>query len=109
MQDYKIEITGNVYNKVKELAKDGKSQMLRIAVEGGGCSGFAYDYAMIDQVEDDDVVFASEDLKVVIDRGSCQLIAGSRIDYKNELGGSYFAIDNPQAKGKCGCGNSFSM
>lgn len=107
MQNYNIEITENVFTKVRELlANKNTQEMLRIAVEGGGCSGFSYNYSMVGEEEEGDIVF---DSKVVIDKHSCELLAGSKIDYKHELSGSYFSIENPQAKAKCGCGNSFSV
>ena len=87
------------------LSKKDKGSFFRIAIKGGGCSGFQYDFSF-DQVENED------DLKqnnILIDKNSADLLKGSEIDYVDELIGSSFKINNPQSKSSCGCGVSFSL
>jgi iron-sulfur cluster insertion protein len=83
--------------------------MLRIAVEGGGCSGFTYKFSFEADKHDDDVVVERDGAAVVIDAMSLPYMAGSEIDYIDELMGAYFSIKNPNATASCGCGTSFSV
>ena len=82
---------------------------LRISVEGGGCSGFQYKFDISQKREADDVVLSGEGANVYIDSVSLPLIAGSQLDYAEDLIGSAFKIINPQAVSSCGCGTSFSL
>ncbi len=81
---------------------------LRVAVLAGGCSGFQYKFDL-DQPAAGDVVIERDGARVVIDPSSFDLLAGSELDYADELMGAYFAVRNPQAKSSCGCGTSFSV
>jgi iron-sulfur cluster insertion protein len=83
--------------------------MLRIAVSGGGCSGFQYGFSLDDSRQDDDLVFERNGVTVVIDSTSLELVQGAEIDFVEELVGSSFQVRNPNAKSSCGCGNSFSV
>ena len=83
---------------------DGK-KYFRIAVQGGGCSGFKYNFSFGDKIEKDDILFD----KTVIDRQSLDIIAGSVVDFKKEMIGETFSIKNPKALASCGCGLSFSV
>ena len=83
--------------------------MMRIAVSGGGCSGFQYGFSLDDTSGDDDRVFERDGAKVVIDETSLELLAGSEIDFVEDLVGASFQIRNPNAKSACGCGNSFAV
>ncbi len=83
--------------------------MLRVSVSGGGCSGFQYGFDFDSQVNADDQVFERDGAKVVIDETSLELLQGSQIDFVEDLMGSYFKIENPQAESSCGCGSSFSI
>tara|TARA_R110000868_G_scaffold2764_3_gene19144 strand:- start:3543 stop:3902 length:360 start_codon:yes stop_codon:yes gene_type:complete len=83
--------------------------MLRVAVGGGGCSGFQYSFTFDDQINDDDKVIEKNGVSVVIDDMSWDYLAGSEISYKQELIGAYFAIENPNAASTCGCGTSFAL
>src|SRR5690348_15721590 len=87
--------------------EEHKGLMLRIAVSGGGCSGFQYGFTFDDTRRDDDQVFERDGASVVIDEVSLDLLNGAEIDYVEDMIGSAFAIKNPQAKTSCGCGNSF--
>ena len=82
---------------------------LRIAVSGGGCSGFQYGFTFDDLVNEDDKVFERDGATVVIDDTSLELLAGAEIDFVEDLVGASFQIRNPNAKSSCGCGNSFSL
>ena len=90
--------------------KNDANIKLRVAVEGGGCSGFQYIYKFVDDaVSDDDVYIEQDGAKVIIDRASLEFVKGSVLEYTEELSGAYFHIKNPLAASGCGCGNSFSI
>jgi iron-sulfur cluster assembly protein len=91
------------------MAKQGKDQYLRVAVEGGGCSGFQYKFEFADTPNDDDIVLEKNGAKILIDEMSVEFLEGSEIDYARELIGSAFKIHNPNAIAACGCGTSFSV
>ncbi len=93
----------------KIMAKQGIDKYLRIAVEGGGCSGFQYKYDFADGPNADDIVIERDGARVVVDDISLEFLVGSEIDYTNELIGSAFKIHNPNATAGCGCGTSFSV
>lgn len=90
-------------------AAEGATKHLRVAVLGGGCSGFQYEFTLIETAEDDDLVIAAGDASVVIDPTSIPFLSGSKIDFKIELIGAHFAVENPNATASCGCGTSFSI
>jgi iron-sulfur cluster insertion protein len=97
--------------KLRELvAEEGNPDlMLRVFVQGGGCSGMSYGFTFEEVKNDDDFDFAYEEVKVVVDSMSMQYLQGSTIDYKEDIMGSSFVINNPQAQTTCGCGSSFSV
>jgi iron-sulfur cluster insertion protein len=97
--------------RIKALAaqEDAADTMLRVTVSGGGCSGFQYGFDFDAAAGDDDAVFERDGAKVVIDEVSLDLLRGSQIDFVEDLMGSYFKIENPQAESSCGCGSSFSI
>ena len=90
-------------------SKQGKPAILRLAVEGGGCSGFQYKFDLADAPEADDLVVERDGVRLVVDAISLDLIAGSTVDYVESLGGAAFKVENPQAASGCGCGSSFSV
>jgi len=90
-------------------SKQGKPAILRLAVEGGGCSGFQYKFGLADAPEDDDLVVERDGVQLLVDSVSLDLIAGSVVDYVESLGGAAFKVENPQAASGCGCGSSFSI
>ena len=98
-------------DKLKELvAEEGNPNlMLRVFVQGGGCSGFSYGFTFDEVKNEDDFDFAYEDVKIVIDSMSMQYLQGADIDYREDVMGSSFVINNPQAQTTCGCGSSFSV
>lgn len=91
------------------MAKQGVDHYLRVAVDGGGCSGFQYRFEFAETPNDDDMVIERDGAKVVIDEVSQDFLEGSEIDYTQELIGSAFKIHNPNAVAACGCGTSFSI
>jgi iron-sulfur cluster insertion protein len=99
-------VTDRAFTRILEI---GESKCLRIAVEGGGCSGFQYDIKLEDKESSDDTVFNKNGAKVVIDSVSLEFLAGATIDFSEELIGAKFTIDNPNASSSCGCGTSFSV
>ncbi|CDN93772.1 iron-sulfur cluster insertion protein ErpA [Rhizobium oryzihabitans] len=91
------------------VAADAGKQALRVSVEGGGCSGFSYKFDLAEDPADDDIVIARGDAKVLIDSMSVIYMAGSEIDFVDNLLGQSFQIKNPNAVASCGCGTSFSI
>lgn len=91
------------------LEKEPAGAKLRVAVEGGGCSGFQYKFDIVSAQEDDDLVLNANGFDVLIDEMSVEYMAGSEIDFSDELIGAAFKINNPQATAACGCGTSFSL
>ena len=89
--------------------KQGKPAILRLAVEGGGCSGFQYKFGLADAPEADDLVVERDGVQLLVDSISLVLIAGSTVDYVESLGGAAFKVENPQAASGCGCGSSFAI
>ena len=93
----------------KMLADEPEGSFFRVAVLGGGCSGFQYDFNIDVAKQPDDCVFKAHDVEVVIDAMSLELVHMAELDYKQDLMGSYFAVNNPNATASCGCGTSFSV
>ncbi|WP_242182545.1 iron-sulfur cluster insertion protein ErpA [Sphingomonas sp. CARO-RG-8B-R24-01] len=90
-------------------AKQGKPAILRLAVDGGGCSGFQYRFGFADTVDADDTVAELDGVRLVVDSVSLDLVRGAAVDYVEELGGAAFRVTNPNAASGCGCGSSFSV
>lgn len=106
-----ITLTGKAVEKVGELLGgpgDAEGQALRVAVRGGGCSGFQYALAF-DRAEDDDHVFEVDGVSVVVDKVSMQFVIGSEVDYVEGLQGAGFQVNNPNVVAACGCGSSFQV
>ena len=101
----KIEFTDSAKNQIDKITKSDKEKYFRIAVQGGGCSGFKYNFSFDSKVEKDDIIFD----KAIIDKQSLDIIAGSIVDFKKEKIGESFSINNPKASASCGCGLSFSV
>ncbi len=105
-----VSLTESAAARVATIAiKLGKPAILRLAVDGGGCSGFQYRFGLADVVESDDIVTAHGDVRLVVDPMSLDLIEGSAVDYVESLGGAAFKVTNPNAASGCGCGSSFSI
>ncbi len=91
------------------LSKEPEGAMLRVAVEGGGCSGFQYTFDIVTDRDADDLVLDANGYSVLVDSVSVDYMAGSVIDFSDELIGAAFKIENPNATAACGCGTSFSL
>ena len=107
-----IRLTKAAARRIRELSEsedDTKSLMLRIAVDGGGCSGFSYQFSMENDVPDDDVVFEYRGATLLVDKVSLEILGGSEVDFVEDLQASSFRINNPKAISTCGCGTSFSI
>jgi len=89
--------------------KQGRPAVLRLSVEGGGCSGFQYKFDLADGPDGDDLVSETEGVRLVIDPVSLDLVAGSTVDFVESLGGAAFKVENPIAAAGCGCGSSFGI
>ena len=89
--------------------RQGKPAVLRLAVDGGGCAGFSYKFGLADGIEADDTIAETDGVKLVVDSVSLGLLDGSQVDFVEDLGGSAFKVQNPNAASGCGCGSSFSI
>lgn len=106
-----VTLTDSLVGRIRTLreTQGNQSLMLRIAVNGGGCQGFEYIFAFADAANPDDQVFEKGGVAVLIDDMSMDLLAGSTIDFVDEMAGAAFKIINPNAQSNCGCGTSFSI
>jgi iron-sulfur cluster insertion protein len=97
--------------RISELLKSESDSKvaIRVAVDSGGCSGFMYDYNLIDKVNDDDFILEKYGVKIAIDPLSQPFLDKCKLEFVEELGSAYFQISNPNAIAKCGCGNSFNV
>ncbi len=109
--DPNVMLTESAARRIAELkAKESApGAFLRLAVSGGGCSGFQYGFSFDDDRRDDDLVFARDGAELVIDEVSLGLVQGAEIDFIEDMMGAYFQVRNPNAASSCGCGNSFSV
>lgn len=105
-----INVTDTAAAKLRELlaSQEDSEQVLRVAVKGGGCSGFQYSLAL-DKPKEDDHVFEHNGVAVVVDKLSMQFVFGSEVDYVEGLQGAGFAVNNPNVVAACGCGSSFQV
>ena len=105
-----VNLTDGAIDKVRELikAEDEPGLALRMAVRPGGCSGFSYEMFFDAEIDDNDIVEEFDDVRVVVDPQSAEMVRGATLDYKDSLMGAGFAIENPNVTRTCGCGNSFS-
>lgn len=101
-------VTPRAFDRLAEIGAAAQGKALRVAVEGGGCSGFQYEIALDDPAEED-LVLEGNGEKVVVDSVSLPFLANAVIDFTEELIGARFTIENPNATSSCGCGTSFSM
>ena len=100
-----VKFTDNAIKQINHLLSSDKGSFFRIAIKGGGCSGFQYDFSFDNSANDDDL----QQDKILIDNTSADLLKGSEVDFVKELIGDSFKISNPQSKSSCGCGVSFSL
>ncbi len=108
--DQTVTLSPSAAARVAAIAdKQGKPAILRLAVEGGGCSGFQYKFGLADAPEADDSVAETDGVKLVVDSVSLDLVQGCVVDFVESLGGATFRVENPNAAAGCGCGSSFSV
>ena len=100
-----LNFTDQALNQINLITKGDEKKYFRITVQGGGCSGFKYNFGFDSKTNRDDVIFG----KTIIDKSSLDIISGSVVDFKKEMIGESFVIDNPKATASCGCGLSFSV
>jgi iron-sulfur cluster insertion protein len=105
-----LTLTKNAVNKIKDLLmeENNPSVKLRVFVQGGGCSGMQYGFTFDEDQTEDDFVISESGINLLVDSMSSQYLQGANIDYKEDLMGSNFAINNPNAQTSCGCGSSFT-
>ena len=105
-----VTLSESAARRLRDIAeREGRPLMLRVAVEGGGCSGFQYQFDLVDAAEADDLKIERDGAAALVDIVSLALLTGSEIDFVDELAGAEFRVRNPNAKSSCGCGVSFSV
>ncbi len=106
-----LKISNDAISRINQLleTKDNPDLMLRVYIQGGGCSGFQYGFQFDENQQDDDIAVEHDGIKVLVDMLSLQYLDGAEIDYKDDLMGSRFLVNNPNASTTCGCGSSFSI
>ena len=105
-----LTLTPSAAKRVAAIAaKQAKPPILRLSVEGGGCSGFQYKFDLAEGAEADDSVSETDGVRLVVDPVSLDLVAGSTVDFVESLGGAAFKVENPQSAAGCGCGSSFGI
>lgn len=90
-------------------ARQGKPAILRLSVDGGGCSGFQYKFGLAESADADDMIAETDGVRLVVDPVSLDLVRGCQVDFVESLGGAAFRVENPQAASGCGCGSSFAI
>ena len=100
----KLEFTNRAKNQIEKITKSEAKKYFRIAVQGGGCSVYKYNFSFDNNLEKDDILFD----RAIIDKASLEIISGSTVDFKKEMIGESFTFNNPKATSSCGCGLSFS-
>jgi iron-sulfur cluster insertion protein len=110
MTSAQLTLSPSAAQRIHAIGKaEGKALMLRVAVEGGGCSGFQYQFDLVDEAQPDDLRIERDGAAALVDEMSLVLLKGSEIDFVDELAGAEFRVRNPNAKSSCGCGVSFSI
>lgn len=110
MTQTNITLSANAARRIHAIGQaEGRPVMLRVAVDGGGCSGFQYRFDLVDTAQADDLKIEQDGAAALVDMMSMVLLKGSEIDFVDELAGAEFRVRNPNAKSSCGCGVSFSI
>ena len=109
--DWRVTLSESAARRIAQLREQENTQQsfLRLAVSGGGCSGFQYGFTFDDTRQDEDLVFARDGVELVIDETSLEFVKGAEIDFVEDMMGAYFQVKNPNAASSCGCGTSFSV
>ncbi|MGH1350210.1 MAG: iron-sulfur cluster insertion protein ErpA [Methyloligellaceae bacterium] len=110
MTENNITLSAQAAKRINEImAAQTDKTMLRLSVEGGGCSGFQYQFDLVDSMTDEDVLIEKDGAKLLIDTVSIMYVQGSEVDFVDDLIGASFRVNNPNAIAACGCGVSFSV
>ena len=110
MTEPAITLSESAAGRIRQIAeREGRPVMLRVAVEGGGCSGFSYQLDLVEEAQEGDLKIERDGAAALVDEISLVLLKGSEIDFIDELAGAEFKVRNPNAKSSCGCGVSFSI
>ena len=110
MQSQPITLSPSAAARVAAIAaKQARPARLRLSVEGGGCSGFQYQFGLADAIEADDTIAETDGVQLLVDPVSLDLLAGCVVDFVESLGGAAFKVENPNATAGCGCGSSFAV
>lgn len=110
MDSQPITLSASAAARVAAIAaKQGKPAILRLSVEGGGCSGFQYQFGLVDETDTVDTMVETDGVQLVVDPVSLELVAGCTVDFVESLGGAAFRVENPNASSGCGCGSSFAV
>jgi len=110
METAPITLSPAAARRVAAIAeRQGKPAILRLGVEGGGCSGFQYRFGLAEDLPAEDIVVETDGVRLVVDPVSLDLVAGCVVDYVESLGGAAFRVENPNAAASCGCGSSFAI
>jgi iron-sulfur cluster assembly accessory protein len=110
MTSSELTLSPSAARRIHAIGKaEGRPVMLRVAVEGGGCSGFQYQFDLVEEAQPDDLRIERDGAAALVDEMSLVLLKGSEIDFVDELAGAEFRVRNPNAKSSCGCGVSFSI
>lgn len=105
-----VTVTERAARRIAEIVRgEPAARMLRVSVEGGGCSGFQYKFDLVDEPADDDIVIERDGATVLVDQLSLTYMTGSEIDFVDDLIGASFKVKNPNATASCGCGTSFTL
>ena len=106
-----IQITNTAMYKIKDILAEENNPKLKVRmfVQGGGCSGFQYGFTLDELINEDDFTIENSDNSLIVDAMSMQYLTGAVVNYKDDLNGSQFVIENPNAETTCGCGSSFSV
>jgi iron-sulfur cluster insertion protein len=110
MDTHTLTLSSSAAARIAAIAsKQAKPAILRLSVEGGGCSGFQYQFGLADIAEANDMVAETDGVKLVVDPVSLDLVAGCTVNFVESLGGAAFKVENPNATAGCGCGSSFAV
>tara|TARA_B100000212_G_scaffold55701_1_gene36890 strand:+ start:2993 stop:3319 length:327 start_codon:yes stop_codon:yes gene_type:complete len=104
-----VTLTDSAKEHMTNMLKENSKKAVRLALKGGGCAGFKYDWSLEDKVADEDEVVDFGQGKFIVDPASVMYLLGSTIDYKKEVFGSYFTVSNPASTSSCGCGESIGF
>jgi iron-sulfur cluster insertion protein len=106
-----VSLSANAAKRIATLikAKENEKLKFRISINGGGCSGFQYDFALVEEKNPDDLEVSRDGVTMLVDGLSLMYLAGSEVDFTEELAGSMFVVKNPNATASCGCGSSFAV